>query len=76
MDSSDGHRGLAGADPQRDPRAVDGDVAAADDQHALALHAGVVLPVAGLEELERADDALGVGAGYRDDAALLKACRR
>ena len=60
-------------DSQRHARAVDGHVAAADDQHALALDAGVVLPVAGLEELQRADDALGVGAGNRDDAALLQA---
>ena len=72
IDSSDDRVDFGGADAQRDARAVDRDVAAADHQHALALDAGVVLPVARAQELERADHALGVCAGQRQDAALLE----
>ena len=72
IDSSERERDLGRADAQRDARAVDGDVAAADDEHALALDAGVVLPVARAQEVERADDALGVGTRERQDAALLQ----
>ena len=68
-------RDFARAHAQRDARAVDGDVAAADDEHALALHAGIALPVAVAQEVERADDALSVRAGDRDDAALLQTRR-
>ncbi len=64
---------LGRADAKRDTGAVHGDVAAADHEHALALDAGVALPVARAQELERAHDALGVGTGQGQDAALLQA---
>ena len=70
-----GEHDLGRADAQGHARAVHRDVAAADDQDALAFDAGVALPVAGLEKVECADYPLGIVTGNRQNPALLESCR-
>ncbi len=57
---------------QRNASAVHRNVAAADDQHALALDACVALPVARTQELQRTRDALRVRPRQRQDSAHLQ----
>ncbi len=63
---------LGCADTQRATRAVDGDVAASDDEHALVANAGLALPVRVPQERERAQHAFCLGPRYREDPAFLQ----
>jgi len=72
MDSSAVSVTSVATDALGDSSAVDGDVATAHHQHALALHSRVVLPVPGPQERQRPDDSLGACAWQRKDSALLQ----
>ncbi len=64
-----------GAEAARGARRVDGDVAAADDQHALAGHVDGLTQLDGAQELERGLHALQFLAGHAQTDRLVRARR-